>query len=126
MVSEHVIFVQEVLTEFTDPNAGIHITADRFRIRVAANESRWRGIVDKPLGISLLAVLINTLPSGVQTSRVFPIPMAIDPLTGAATYDARIRGFNVTNLTHIEMQARSTTTGEIVARELFDITPFRE
>ncbi len=126
MVSEHVIFVQEVLTEFTDPNAGIHITADRFRIRVAANESRWRGIVDKPLGISLLAVLINTLPSGVQASRVFPIPMAIDPLTGAATYDARIRGFNVTNLTHIEMQARSTTTGEIVARELFDITPFRE
>jgi hypothetical protein len=126
MVSEHVIFVQEVLTEFTDPNAGIHITADRFRIRVAANESRWRGIVDKPQGISLLAVLINTLPSGAQTSRVFPIPMAIDPLTGAATYDARIRGFNVTNLTHIEMQARSTTTGEIVARELFDITPFRE
>jgi len=126
MVSEHVIFVQEVLTEFTDPNAGIHITADRFRIRVAPNESRWRGIVDKPQGISLLAVLINTLPSGVQTSRVFPIPMAIDPLTGAATYDARIRGFNVTNLTHIEMQARSTTTGEIVARELFDITPFRE
>ena len=125
MVSEHVIFVQEVLTEFTDPNAGINITADRFNIRVAANESRWRGIVDKPQGISLLAVLINTLPGGAQTSRVFPIPMAIDPLTGAATYDARIRGFNVTNLTHIEMQARSTTTGEIVARELFDITPFR-
>jgi hypothetical protein len=51
--------------------------------------------------------------------------MAIDPLTGAATYDARIRGFNVANLTHIEMQARNITTGVIEAKELFDITPFR-
>ncbi len=125
MVSEHVIFVNEVLTEFTDPNAGIRITADRFNIRIGANESRWRGTVDKPQGINLVAVLINTLPGGAQTSRVFPIPMAIDPLTGAATYNARIRGFNITNLTHIEMQARSSATGAIEAKELFDITAFR-
>jgi hypothetical protein len=125
MVSEHVIFVQEVLTEFTDPNAGIHITGDRFDIRVAANEPRWRGTVDKPQGVSLVAVMINTLPDGSQTRRETPIPMVIDPLTGAATYDARIRRFNVTNLTHIEMQARSIATGAIEASVLFDIRPFR-
>ena len=125
MVSEHVIFVQEVLTEFTDPNAGIHITADRFRITVGANESRWRGTVDKPQGVRLVAVLISTPPTGVQTRREFNIAMAIDPLTGLATYDARIRGFNVANLTHIEMQARNITTGVIEAKELYDITPFR-
>jgi hypothetical protein len=51
--------------------------------------------------------------------------MAIDPLTGAATYDARIRGLAVNRLTHIEMQARSLATGAIEASELFDITPFR-
>ena len=125
MVSEHVIFVQEVLTEFTDPAAGIHITGDRFDIRVAANEPRWRGTVDKPQGVSLVAVMINTLPDGSQTRRETPIPMVIDPLTGAATYDARIRRFNVTNLTHIEMQARSIATGAIEASVLFDIRPFR-
>jgi hypothetical protein len=126
MVSEHVIFVNEVLTEFTDPNAGIHITADRFRINVAGNESRWRGTVDKPEGVRLVAVLISTLPLGVQTRREFNIAMAIDPLTGAATYDARIRGLNVQRLTHIEMQARNLTTGAIEASELFDIREFRQ
>jgi hypothetical protein len=126
MVSEHVIFVNEVLTEFTDPNAGIHITADRFRINVAGNESRWRGTVDKPQGVRLVAVLISTLPLGQQTRREFNIAMAIDPLTGAATYDARIRGLSVLRLTHIEMQARNLTTGAIEASELFDIRPFRE
>jgi hypothetical protein len=119
-----VIFVQEVLTEFIDPNAGIHITADRFRIQ--ANESRWRGTVDKPQGVRLVAVLISTLPTGVQTSREFNIAMVVDPLTGLATYDARIRGFNVRNLTHIEMQARNITTGAVDASVLYDITPFRE
>jgi len=125
MVGEHVMFVQEVLTEFTDPTAGIHITADRFDIRVAANESRWRGTVDKPQGVRLVAVLISTLPTGVQTRREFNIAMVVDPLTGLATYDARIRGFNVTNLTHIELQARSIATGAIEASVLYDITPFK-
>jgi len=126
MVGEHVILVQEVLTEFTDPNAGIHITADRFRINVAGSESRWRGTVDKPQGVRLVAVLINTLQFGVQTRREFNIAMAIDPLTGAASYDARIRGLNVQRLTHIEMQARNLTTGAIEASELFDIREFKQ
>ena len=125
MVSEHVMFVQEVLTEFTDPAAGIHITADRFEIRVAARESRWRGTVDKPEGVSLVAILISTSPTGVQSRREFNIAMAVDPLTGGATYSARIRNFNVTNLTHIEMQARNTITGAVEASELYDITTFK-
>jgi hypothetical protein len=126
MVSEHVIFVQEVLTEFNDPNGGIHITADRFRINTTSVEARWRGTVNKPQGVRLVAVLINTLPFNVQTRREFNIPMAIDPLTGAATYDARIRGSNLQRTTHVEMQARSLTTGAIEASELFDVREFRE
>jgi hypothetical protein len=125
MVSEHVMFVQEVLTEFTDPTAGIHITADRFEIRVAARESRWRGTVDKPEGVSLFAILISTSPTGVESRREFNIALAVDPLTGGATYSARIRNFTVTNLTHIEMQARNTITGAVEASELYDITAFK-
>jgi hypothetical protein len=125
MVSEHVIFVQEVLTEFTAPTAGINITADRFDIRVAKGEARWRGTVDKPQGVRLVAVLIDTPPTGAQVRRSFNIPMAIDPLTGGATCSARLRGLNLRSLTDIEMQAVNTTTGAVEASQLFDIIPFR-
>lgn len=125
MVGEHVMFVQELLCDFTDLDAGILITADRFDIRVASAEARWRGVVDKPEGIRLVAVLIFTPPSGIQTRREFNIAMAVDPLTGAATYDARIRGLNMTTLSHVEMRAVSTVTGVIEASVLFDIRPFR-
>ena len=127
MVGEHVMFVQEVLTEFTDPAAGINITADRFNIRVAAREARWRGTVDKPQNVRLVAVLIDTNPTtGAQVfSNPINIPMAIDPLTGGATYDARIRNRTLTNLTHIEMRAINLTTGAVEASQVFDIRPFR-
>lgn len=126
MVGEHVMFVQEVLTLFTDPAAPINITADKFSIRVAKNEARWKGAVDKPQDVRLIAALINTLPGGAQTSLEFDIPIAIDALTGEATYDARIQGSDLTNLSHIEMRAINLTTGAIEASALFDITPFRQ
>jgi hypothetical protein len=52
--------------------------------------------------------------------------MVIDPLTGLATYDARIRPLNTATLTHIEMQAINTTSNSIEASERYDITPFRQ
>jgi hypothetical protein len=127
MVSEHVMFVQEVLSPFVDPAAGIVITADRFVFRGPnVTEARWRGIVDKPTGLRLVAVMIQTI-GGQETRREFNVPMAIDPLTGEGTYDARIRPTrtNLRNLTHIEMQGIDTTTGEIKATARFDIRPFR-
>jgi hypothetical protein len=126
MVGEHVMFVQEVLTELVDPDAGIQISADRFVIRVGAGEARWRGIIDKPQGVLLFAVLIDTAPDGVQTSREFNIPFVIDPLNGAGTYDARLRGIDVANTTHIEMQARDATTSEVVASHTYDVVEFRQ
>jgi hypothetical protein len=126
MVGDHVMFVQEVLTEFTDPTAGIHITADRFSINVGAGEARWRGTVDKPQGVRLVAVLIDTSAQGVETRRTFAVALAIDPLTGAATYSARNRRTNLANLTHIEMQVLNQTTGALEASERFDIRPFRQ
>ena len=127
MVSEHVMFVQEVLSPFVDPAAGIVITADRFVFRGAnVTEARWRGIVDKPTGLRLVAVMIQTI-GGQETRREFNVPMAIDELTGEGTYDARIRPTrtNLRNLTHIEMQGIDTRTGEIKATARFDIRPFR-
>lgn len=127
MVSEHVMFVQEVLSPFVDPAAGIVITADRFVFRGPnVTEARWRGVVDKPTGLRLVAVMIQTI-GGQETRREFNVPMAIDPLTGEGTYDARIRPTrtNLRNLTHIEMQGIDTTTGEIKATARFDIRPFR-
>lgn len=126
MIGEHVMFVQEVLTELVDPEASIQISADRFVIRVAAGEARWRGIIDKPQGVLLFAVLIDTAPDGVQTSREFNIPFVIDPLNGAGTYDARLRGIDVANTTHIEMQARDATTSEVVASHPYDVVEFRQ
>lgn len=127
MVSEHVMFVQEVLSPFVDPAAAIVITADGFVFRGPnVTEARWRGIVDKPTGLRLVAVMIQTI-GGQETRREFNVPMAIDPLTGEGTYDARIRPTrtNLRNLTHIEMQGIDTTTGEIKATARFDIRPFR-
>lgn len=126
MVGEHVLFVQDVLTELVDPDAGIQISADRFIIRVASGEARWRGIIDKPQGVLLFAVLIDTAPDGVQTSREFNIPFVIDPLNGAGTYGARLRGIDVANTTQIEMQARDATTSEVVASHPYDVVEFRQ
>ena len=127
MVSEHVMFVQEVLSPFVDPAAEIVITADRFTFRGPnVTEARWRGVVDKPTGLRLVAVMIQTI-GGQETRREFNVPMTIDPLTGEGGYDARIRPTrtNLRNLTHIEMQGIDTTTGEIKATARFDIRPFR-
>jgi hypothetical protein len=81
--------------------------------------------VDKPQGIRLVAVLIFTSAQGVETRRTVPVTMLIDPLTGAATYDARIRPLNTTTLTHIEMQALKEGTNALEASERYDIAPFR-
>ena len=126
MVGEHVLFVQEVLTELVDPDAEIQISADRFVIRVGAGEARWRGLIDKPDGVVLFAVLIDTAADGTQTRREFNVPIIIDPLTGGAGYDARLRGIDLTNTTQIEMQARDAATGEIKVGHLFDIVAFRQ
>jgi hypothetical protein len=126
MVGDHVMFVQEVLTEFTDPAAAPHITADRFRILVAAREARWRGTVDKPENRRLAAVLIDTGTNGTETRREFAVAMVVDPLTGAATYDVRRRNTNLANTTHVEMVLYNQTTNAVEARERYDIRPFRE
>jgi hypothetical protein len=126
MVGEHVLFVQEVLTELVDPDAEIQISADRFVIRVGAGEARWRGLIDKPEGVVLVAVLIDTAANGTQTRREFDIPIVIDPVTPGATYDARLRGIDLTNTTTIEMQARDAATREIKVSHVFDIVPFRQ
>lgn len=116
MVGEHVLFVQEVLTELTDPTAGITITADRFRLRTNRGEARWIGTVDKPQGITLFAIL------GAQQ---FVIPLQVDALTGGATYSARINAAGLAALTEIRLEARNAQ-GVVQASETFNVTAFKE
>ena len=115
LVGEHVMFVQEVLTEFTNPNAGIVITADRFRFRDDRGEVRFRGTVDKPTGIELFAVLTD----GINVIAEFGIPLLVDPITGGATYSARARGIdNLASVTEVTVEARNGA-GEVEASETF-------
>lgn len=126
MVGDHVMLVQEVMTEFIDPNGPPHITADRFRLTVAAGEARWRGTVNKPQNLRLTAVLIDTNSAGRESRRQFAVAMVVDPLTGGATYDARLRNVNLANTTHVEMVLRNQATNAIEARERYDVRPFRQ
>jgi hypothetical protein len=124
MVGEHVLFVQEVETDLTDPTTGIQITADRFRIREGRGRIKWRGTVDKPAGINLFAVFN-------ANGGAHPIPLAADPATGAANYTFRRRGLNITGgnnglgITEVRLEARDANTNAVVAEETFDLKPFR-
>ena len=115
MVGEHVLFVQEVLTEFTDPSAGIVITAERFRLRQASGEARWRGTVDKPTGINLFAII---------GAAEFVVPLVVDPITGGATYDFRQRGVNLAGVTTVTLEARDVVDATVRASVTFDVTAF--
>jgi hypothetical protein len=123
MVSEHVMFAQEIETELVDLTAPIQITADRFMLRVAQGEIRFRGTVDQPTGIVAAVVLIDGL--GGPDLR-FALPLAIDPLTGTATYTFRQRRLDLDNVFEIAVEARDEVTGALVAREVFDVTAFRQ
>ena len=142
MVGEHVMFVQEVLTEFVDSTAPIVITADRIQFRVAGarGEARWRGVIDKPEEIDqLFAVLYSPGVNGTEVRSEFPIAMIANVDAPGATYNVRLRavpGVNLASVTHIQMVARAVIgtdpdTGlpliDVVGEgERIDIAPFRQ
>lgn len=125
LVSEHVLFVQEVLSEFIDVNAPIQITADRFRLRTGRGEIRFRGTVDKPTGHTFQIVLSATQGGAGQT---YPMAIEIDPLTGGARYTFRQRGIPLGNVFWVRGQAIDNTTGLVVPSSVvdWDVTSFRE
>lgn len=142
MVGEHVMFVQEVLTEFVDHTAPIVITADRIQFRVAGarGEARWIGVIDKPEEINqLFAVLYLPGVNGTEIRREFPVAMVPNLDAPGATYNVRLRavaGLNLAAVTHIQMVARAVIgtdpdTGlplidEVGMSERINIAPFRQ
>ena len=142
MVGEHVMFVQEVLTDLVDQTAPIVITADRIQFRVAGarGEARWRGVIDKPEEIQqLFAVLYSPGVNGTEVRSEFPVAMILNVDAPGATYNVRLRavpGVNLASVTHIQMVARAVIgtdpdTGlplidEVGASERIDIAPFRQ
>ena len=112
LVGEHVMFVQEVLTEFIDPNAGVIITAERFVFIDDAGRLRFRGIVDKPADLSVIARLTD----GTNDIASFPIALIVDPLNGAANYTVDERNIvNLAAVTEVIIEATNTVTGEVIS-----------
>ena len=112
-VGEHVLFVQEVLTELTDPAQGLLVTAERWRFRDDANEIRFRGIVGQVGGVNLSAGILG---------NQFPIGLAPDLLTNTSTYSFRSRNqVNVSLVTAVDLIA-TIPGGGPTAAPLFNET----
>lgn len=98
MVSEHVLYANEVETTLVDPSAPIAVIPQQWLFKNSGNEIRIRGIVDRPQGIELFARILN---------QTFPITLVTDPLTGGATFDFRSKGqLNVALVTQVTLEAR--------------------
>jgi len=98
VVSEHVLFANEVETTLIDPTAPLAVVPTQWLFKNSGNEIRIRGIVDRPQGIALTARILN---------QTFPITLVADPITGGATFDFRTKGqLNVSQVTQVTLEAR--------------------
>jgi hypothetical protein len=126
LVGEHVLFVQEVLSEFIDPNSPIQITADRFRLRLNKGEIRFRGSVDKPAGHTF-QVLLSATEGGLPIAS-FNLVVQPDPILGGARYSFRERNVLLQNVFWVRLQATDVTTGVVAQSSIadYDVTFFRQ
>ncbi|MBM3988691.1 MAG: hypothetical protein FJ294_12135 [Planctomycetes bacterium] len=98
VVSEHVLFANEVITTLVDPTAPLAVVPTFWLFKNSGNEIRIRGLVDRPQGIALSARILN---------QTFPITLVTDPLTGGATFDFKTKGqLNVSLVTQVTLEAR--------------------
>ena len=98
MVSEHVLFANDVETSLVDPTAPIAVVPQQWLFKNSGNEIRIRGLVDRPQGIALTARILN---------QTFPITLVADPVTGGATFDFRTKGqLNVALVSQVTLEAR--------------------
>ncbi|MGA1487501.1 MAG: hypothetical protein ACO4B4_00425 [Planctomycetota bacterium] len=115
-VGEHVLFVQEVLTDLSDPANGLLVTAEGFRFRNNKDEIRFRGIVGQIGGVELSVTILG---------ETFPIDLTPDPLTNQSTYTFRSRGdLDVAAITEIQLTA-TLPGGGAGAAPLFNETILR-
>ncbi len=79
-VVDGVLFAIAIECEFTDPALLPIATIDRAQFDNARNEIRFRGIVDRPTGLSVRLELLR----GEVTAATFNAPVVVDPLLGGA------------------------------------------
>ena len=77
LVSEHVLFVQDVGTSLIDPNGPIVITAERFWFNIGGNDIRFIGLFDRPQGTTLHVTMADS--TGTYHGAV---TLTRDPKTG--------------------------------------------
>lgn len=85
MVGDHLMLAQTIESSLVNPGTGPIITGERFRFSDNKNEIRFRGTVDKPLGLALRVQFLQ----GTTVLLDFGEVLVIDPLTGAAEYGVR-------------------------------------
>lgn len=125
MVGDHVMYAMEVFTNLVNNDGQVEVSVERWRYRDGGNEIRFRGGVDEPSGISLVAIIHTD--SGATLEFNIPLAAAVDengaPAPGAQ-FGARLEfdlipTANVANVTGITLEARHDTEG-VVFSELFD------
>lgn len=125
MVGDHVMYAMEVFTSLVNFDGVVEVSVERWRYNDNGNEIRFRGGVDEPDGITLVAI-IHTDNGGSLEFNI-PLEPAVDennaPAPGAQ-FGARIEfdlipTANAANVTGITLEARHATDG-VVFSELFD------
>jgi len=79
-VVDGVLFAVAIECEFTDPSLLPIATIDRAQFDNAKNEIRFRGIVDRPTGLTVRLELLR----GEITAATYTAPVVVDPLLGGA------------------------------------------
>ncbi len=124
MVGDHIMYAMEVFTDLVNLDGVVEVSVERWRYRDGGNEIRFRGGVDEPDGVTLVAI-IHTDTGGTLEFNI-PLAAAVDengqPAPGAQ-FGARLEfdlvpTANVANVTAITLEARHPTEG-VVSSETY-------
>ena len=125
MVGDHVMYAMEVFTNLVNLDGIVEVSVERWRYNDDGNQIRFRGGVDEPLGINLVAIV--HLDTGGSLELGIPLEAAADengnPAPGAQ-FGARIEfdlitTANAANVTAITLEARHATNG-VMSSERFE------
>ncbi|MAJ27932.1 hypothetical protein CBD41_00835 [bacterium TMED181] len=125
MVGDHIMYAMEVFTDLVNLDGEVEVSVERWRYNNNGNEIRFRGGVDEPDGVTLVAMI--HLDSGATLEFNIPLAAATDENGGpapGAQFGARLEfdlipTANVINVTAITLEARHPTEG-VVFSEMFD------
>ena len=125
MVGAHVMYAMEVITDLVNLDGVVEVSVERWRFRDGGNEIRFRGGVDEPTDITLVAIIADA--NGATLEFNIPLAAAVDengaPAPGAQ-FGARLEfdlvpTQNVAGITQVTLEARHPTLG-VVSTETFN------